>query len=418
MKRLAARLTALIGFVGLAGLAFLLFVSYQGALSVAILSQVELLARIGETSSLSGSEHFATVAIDGRSVGVLHGTVPPEVLDRISMGSEAADRWMDVDGRRFVWAVVGDEDDAKTALVYETDPASASSYLNYMMLPLAVAALIVVWVSVWAGLYLARLIRAVQRQSALEASLSEAVENRRLRDSFLAHLSHELRTPLNAIIGFSQVLASETFGPLGGSRNVEYAHNIHRSGLHLVRLVGNILDHSRIELGKDKVFESEFGVEGAVGEAVSILSAEAEQKKVAVSVDVPQDLPRLNADRMKTMQVLINLLSNALKFSADGAAVTVTARVVSDGTMEIEVADTGIGMSPADMRIVQKPFGRVTSNPHHSKDGTGLGLSLSTSLMGLQGSTLTLSSELGRGTRAVAAFPASRLRPGKAVSRS
>ena len=406
MKGLAARLAALIGVIGLAGLAFLFFISYQGAQSVAAIGQADVLA------SLRHGDRLATVAIEDGGPRLLQGRLPDEVLARIAEAPPREYRWLETDGRRFVWtAAEAPAGGSPTAVVYESEAAGTHLFLRHMLLPLGIAAVIVIWVAVWAGLYLAKLIRAAQRESALKASLAEATEQRRLRDSFLAHLSHELRTPLNAIIGFSQVLASETFGPLGSSKNVEYAENIHRSGLHLVRLVGHILDHARIELGKDTVIESEFDLEPAIHEAVSILSAEAEREMVAVRIDLPGDLPRLNADRMKTMQVLLNVISNAVKFSSDGGRVTVTARLGADGAMEIVVTDTGIGMTEADMKVVQKPFSRVTSDPHHSKDGTGLGLSLSTSLMRLHGGTLTLESRLGKGTTATATFPAWRVHP-------
>ena len=412
MKGLAARLAALIGAIGLAGLAFLFFISYQGAQSVSAIDQAQMLAVLSQGGSLPSGDRLATVALEQGGPRVMRGALPGPVLDRIAEAPPLEERWAEVEGRRFVWTVLDPADGAPaTALVYESAPSDRDPFLRHMILPLGIAALIVVWVSVWAGLYLARLIRTAKRQSALEASLAEATENRRLRDSFLAHLSHELRTPLNAIIGFSQVLASETFGSLGSGRNVEYAENIHRSGLHLVRLVGHILDHARIELGKDTVVESEFGVESAIREAMSILSADAERELVSVHLEIPSDLPRLNADRMKTMQVLLNLISNAVKFSNDGGRVTVSARVGTGGRMEIEVVDTGIGMSETDMKIVQKPFSRIVSDPHHAKAGTGLGLSLSTSLMVLQGGTLTLESALGEGTRALVTFPPWRVHP-------
>ncbi|WPZ33468.1 HAMP domain-containing sensor histidine kinase [Thalassobaculum sp. OXR-137] len=412
MKGLAARLAALIGTIGLAGLGFLFFISYQGAQSVSAIDQGQMLAALSHGGSLPSGDRLATVAIEPGGPQVMRGTVPVPVLVRIAEALPEEERWAEADGRRFVWTVLDPADGAPaTALVYESPPSSRDPFLRHMMLPLGIAAVIVVWVSVWAGLYLARLIRTAERQSALEASLAEATENRRLRDSFLAHLSHELRTPLNAIIGFSQVLASETFGSLGSGRNVEYAENIHRSGLHLVRLVGHILDHARIELGKDTVVEGEFGLEAAIHEAVSILSAEAERDLVSIRIDIAPHLPRLNADRMKTMQVLLNLISNAVKFSTGGGSVTVSARIGDGGQMEIEVVDTGIGMSERDMQSVQKPFSRVASDPHHTKHGTGLGLSLSTSLMVLHGGTLTLESTLGKGTRALAVFPAWRVHP-------
>ena len=412
MKALAARLAALIGAIGLACLGFLFLISYQGAQSVAAFGQADLLAALRQDVPSRTGDRFATVRIDGDGASLLHGVLPEQVLAHIAEATPVEPGWAEIEGRRFVWT--GSEPQpggSATVLVFEAGHPETAVFLHHMLLPLGIAALVVVWVSVWAGLYLSRLIRAAQRESALQASLAEATENRRLRDSFLAHLSHELRTPLNAIIGFSQVLASETFGSLGNVRNVEYAENIHRSGLHLVRLVGHILDHARIELGKDTLTEGEFSLDATVHEAVSILSAEAERDTVAVAVDLPPDLPRLNADRTKTMQVLLNLISNAVKFSEEGGVVTVTAQVAADGAMDIVVADTGIGMTEAEIQLVQKPFSRIEADPHHSKDGTGLGLSLSTSLMVLHGGSLTLRSRPGEGTTATATFPAWRVHP-------
>lgn len=418
MSGLAARLAAIIGIIGLAGLGLLVIVSDQGARSVTAVGQAEVLARFGMTGSDTAVPGLSSVEVDVQGARLLRGALPPAVLDLIAEDRSIQDRWTEVGGWRFVWTFLEPQSDgeARTALVYASEIPASDPFIRYMMVPLFVAAAVVVWVAVWAGIYLASLIRRARQQSALEASLADATENRRLQDYFLANLSHELRTPLNAIIGFSEVLSTETFGSLGNRRNVEYAENIHRSGLHLVQLVGNMLDHSRIGLGKDQVIDSEFGVEGVVREAVSILSSEAEREDVMIRIDLAPDLPRLNADRMKTMQVVLNLLSNAVKFSFEEGSVTVSARIVNDGALEIAVVDTGIGMSEADIGIVQRPFSRVTSNPHRTRDGTGLGLSLSTSLMTLQGGTLTLESELGKGTRAVATFPASRVRPAQRTS--
>ena len=412
MKALAARLAALIGLIGLAGLGFLFLISYQGAQSLTAIGQANLLSALARSGALSTGEGSAAVAIDPGGARVVQGTVPEAVLERITGNPPAEERWVEIDDRLYLWTIVPPPPGSTaTIIVYESALGSAGPFLRHMLLPLGIAAAIVAWVSVWAGLYLARQVRAARRQSALEASLVEATENRRLRDSFLAHLSHELRTPLNAIIGFSQVLASETFGSLGSGRNVEYAQNIHRSGLHLVRLVGHILDHARIELGKDSVVESEFAIEAVIRESVSILTADAARDDITVEVTLPGHLPRLNADRMKTVQVLLNLISNALKFSAKGGRVEVTAQIADGGRMQVFVRDFGIGMAEEDIKIVQTPFSRITSDPHHAKSGTGLGLSLSTSLMALQGGSLTLESRIGEGTTAIATFPAWRVDP-------
>lgn len=406
---LAARLAALIGTLGLAGLGFLAYVSYEGAQSVAIVKQTDLLEALGKAAHVAAGETLIGVEIVGREARALDGSLPKEILQRVVEDRPVHERWADVASRRYVWTYRDTgAGETRHALVYVSTLTTPGPFFRYMIVPLAVAAAIVVWVSVWAGLFLARMIRQVEHQTALEASLAEEAENRRIRDSFMAHLSHELRTPLNAIVGFSQVLTSGTFGPLGSPKNVEYAENIHRSGVHLSRLVGNILDHSRISLGRESLHNSEFDIADAVTEAVAILSAEAEKGDVALTVDVVPGLPALQADRTRTMQVLLNLLSNAVKFTDPGGSVTVSVALNADGGLEVRVTDTGIGISRQDLEIVQKPFGRAVSDPHLSKDGTGLGLSLSISLMKLQGGGLTLESEIGRGTRAVVTFPPDR----------
>lgn len=406
MTTLAARFAALIAILGLSGLGFLAFVSYQGAQSVAVLKQVALLEVLGDAGAVDA---LVRVTVDEADAATVSGTLPAEILSRIVENRPVHDNWAETEGRRYVWTFTGSTDGfTREALVYVSEVSWPGPYFQYMLLPLLIAAAIVLWVSVWAGLSIARMVQRVDQQRVLEVSLAEETESRKFRDSFLAHLSHELRTPLNAIVGFSQVLNHEIFGSLGSAKNVEYAENIHRSGLHLVRLVGNILDHSRIALGEQTLAEDRFELEGALVECVSILSGEAERNGIAVTKEIAPTLPLLRADRIKVMQVLLNLLSNAIKFTACGDSVTITAEQGRLGGLEIRVTDTGIGISESDIQIVQKPFGRAGSDPHLTKDGTGLGLSLSTSLMKLHGGDLRLESVPGEGTTAIVSFPSDR----------
>ena len=241
---------------------------------------------------------------------------------------------------------------------------------------------------------------SVQRDRAERAS--------RAKTDFLANMSHELRTPLNAIIGFSEAIKREMFGPIGRSEYREYAEDIHASGLHLHELIDDVLDAAKAERGEMKLEESAVDLMGAVEAATRMISQEAERAGVAVEWRGPNTLPALRADRRLVRQVILNLISNAIKFSDRGGRVELDAVLGPEG-LALTVSDTGIGMGEDEVARAFEPFTQLARDPSRRRKGTGLGLSLSRRIMELHGGSLHLTSGLGRGTKAIATFPRERI---------
>ena len=227
------------------------------------------------------------------------------------------------------------------------------------------------------------------------------------KSEFLANMSHELRTPLNAINGFSEIMVGEMFGPLGDRRYKEYAGDILSSGQHLLALINDILDMSKIEAGKMNLSFEPLNLEDVVDDAVRLVRNRAESSGLALEVDL-HDLPEFEADYRAIKQVLLNLLSNALKFTPHGGKVSVTAQVrrhIAGDRLRINVTDTGIGISPEDLSRLAKPFEQIESQHSKTQQGTGLGLALTKSLVELHGGELTLASTPGEGTTVSVTIP-------------
>jgi len=253
--------------------------------------------------------------------------------------------------------------------------------------------------------------RMLQNAETLERSLDDsqkrANEANQAKSSFLAFMSHELRTPLNAIIGFSESTKRQIVGPVPG-RYLEYAGHIHDSGRHLLALIDDILDLSKIESGAIELDETVVDVAKLVKYCELMVDGRARNSNIALSVACPQSGLRLNADERAAKQVLLNLLSNAIKYSPAGGRVELKVEVDEAGLRFI-VADTGYGISADAMARVFEPFQRGDPNVRRKVEGTGLGLAISRKIMLLHGGTLVLTSTEGRGTTAVAAFPLSRV---------
>jgi PAS domain S-box-containing protein len=230
----------------------------------------------------------------------------------------------------------------------------------------------------------------------------------RAKSEFLAMMSHELRTPLNAIIGFSEVVIEEMYGPIGNGRYRDYLRDIRASGTHLLELINDILDLSKAEAGQIELHESLIDVAELVDHSVSLVALRARQAGVAIITDVGSDLPRLRADERKVRQALLNLMTNAVKFTPAGGQVQVRARL-ADGGLRLEVEDTGIGMSRADIPRALSPFVQIDSAINRRQAGTGLGLPLTKRLVEAHGAVFDLKSEIGVGTSVSIAFPAQRL---------
>ena len=246
--------------------------------------------------------------------------------------------------------------------------------------------------------------RKLQEQALVEAR-DAALGASRAKSSFLANMSHELRTPLNAIIGFSEMMNREMFGPIG-PRYQEYSRLIHESGTHLLDLINSVLDMSKIDAGKFQLNEELFDLEETAQAAVRFLKIPAERAGVALKLSIAPNARLMFADRRAIKQILVNLLSNGVKYTPPGGEVRVTARI-ADG-LEIIVRDSGTGISKANLERLGRPFEQVENADTRAKEGTGLGLAICKRLVAMmlgeigvhstpgQGSTFWFTARLGK----------------------
>jgi signal transduction histidine kinase len=248
-----------------------------------------------------------------------------------------------------------------------------------------------------------------QAKEQLRQAKDRAEAANEAKSQFLANMSHELRTPLNAIIGFSDIMANEILGPLENTVYRGYTQDILKSGHHLHELINDVLDLSKIEAGQFELYEEELDVAQVVEAAQRLVQMRADHAGVRL-VAVPMERPwRLLADPRAMRQMLINLLANAVKFTPGSGSVTISAGPREDGFV-IEVADTGIGIPADKLEDVTKPFYQIDNVMTRRHQGTGIGLSITDTLMKLHGGTLRLSSREANGTTATLKFPSSRVR--------
>jgi len=231
----------------------------------------------------------------------------------------------------------------------------------------------------------------------------------RAKSEFLANMSHELRTPLNAIIGFSEIIMNRIFGNENLDRYDSYARDINNSGKHLLSIIDEILDLSKIEAGREALDEGAIPLEELISSTRRLFNGRFEEGELTLEVDLPSPSPTLLCDTTKLKQCLSNLLSNSIKFTPAGGQISISARVTDNGGMAITVKDTGVGIASTDIPTVMAPFGQVETAFQRAHPGTGLGLPLTRALIELHDGTLTIDSALGKGTTVTLTLPHNRI---------
>jgi len=246
-------------------------------------------------------------------------------------------------------------------------------------------------------------------EAAQREALAAAVAANRAKTEFIANMGHELRTPLNAIIGFSEIIKEQMFGAVGHEHYIAYAADIHKSGTRLLTTINGVLEMARIEGGRYQLEETAVDLGDIVDDAMGAVADAAGQKTLSIERRIHPDLPPLRADARALRQVLVSLLSNAVKFTGPGGKVAIEGAVDAAGHCLVSVADTGIGMSEDQLGGVVRPFHQADSSLARKYEGSGLGLSLAAGLMSLHGGSLDIASRPGSGTTVTLRFPAERL---------
>ncbi|MFI4984258.1 MAG: sensor histidine kinase [Rickettsiales bacterium] len=308
----------------------------------------------------------------------------------------------------------GTEDDAKDAnaiveLVFDVDDTvNKLDSIQFALIFLIIAALSILTGAVLYSAHTAEVVVEKQQEIGLEMAAAKAAaeaENKS-KSQFLANVSHELRTPLNAIIGFSEIINSESMGPIGNEQYKEFVKDIHTSGVHLLGLINDILDFSKSEENKLSVDSEPVDVTKLVKVCLRMVMPRAEESKVKLVEEVPNEHLILKADPKRLKQVILNLLSNAVKFTTEGGSVTVKVWNDNDTNSVIfEVRDTGVGMAPQDLARALSPFGQVDNKLSRRYEGTGLGLPLTKKLIELMKGRFDIISEVGLGTTVTITFP-------------
>ena len=288
------------------------------------------------------------------------------------------------------------------ALAWQID--LPSRHVKAVILPALLAVILCVGLLSW---YVLHSLRSGQKE--LWHALKQAKSADQSKTEFLANMSHELRTPLNAIIGFAEMMRDQMFGPLGHPRYAEYSANIHESGVHLLDIISDILEMSKVEAGKLELQETRLVMHKVMTSACRLIEPRATQKSIRISVDLAPNLPEVFADERALKQILINLLSNAVKFTPEGGRILVAATVGPRGTFRLAVSDTGVGIPKRQIPWVMQPFHQSGGSATASEGGSGLGLPLTASLVALHQGEMRIESEVGQGTTVIIDFPRSRV---------
>jgi PAS domain S-box-containing protein len=256
------------------------------------------------------------------------------------------------------------------------------------------------------------IVRDIARRKLQDKKLQLALENashaNAAKSAFLASMSHELRTPLNAIIGFSDLMLTQQFGPIGNHRYLEYVGDIHRSGMQLLALIDDLLDLSRIDAGKTELLEQTVSLRRVITDACRMTELQAKESLIHIAIELPNNLPYVCGDERRILQIVLNLLSNAIKFTPRAGTVTIRVFRLASG-LALEVTDTGIGIAEVDLPKVFERFGQVDNTLSGKHKGTGLGLPLAKELIELHGGDLSIKSEVSVGTTVTVTFPRERI---------
>ena len=243
-------------------------------------------------------------------------------------------------------------------------------------------------------------------ESALKDARDVAEAANKAKSEFLANMSHELRTPLNAILGFSEVLQKKDYIALGDDRFREYATDINQSGTHLLGLIDDVLDLSKIEAHQYALKEEIVNVNSSISSSLRMIRDRAARKNITLTETLDDGSPAIFGDQRAFRQIILNLLSNAVKFTPEGGTITITSSSEINREVTIRVSDTGIGIKSRDMNLIMEPFGQAESSDSKEYEGTGLGLPLANRLAELQHGSLALESDVGVGTNVTVPFPA------------
>ncbi len=253
------------------------------------------------------------------------------------------------------------------------------------------------------------LTRTQTHDQSLRAAHDRAEAANRAKSEFLANMSHELRTPLNAIIGFSEIIKDDRYALGGTARYRDYASDIHESGHHLLDLINDILDLSKVESGVGELQEEVVEIHELVHSITMLVTGRAENGRVELALDVPDEISAVRADHRKLKQILVNLLSNAIKFTPAGGKVTLRIWSRAKSGVVLQIIDTGIGIALRDIPKALTPFQQIDGALHRKYEGTGLGLPLAKALVEMHGGSLDLQSEVGVGTTVTLRLPAERI---------